>query len=95
VIGAGRHECSGDRTTWRNGYRERALDEIIKVRVGANDYFAFQEEAERQGLPLSLWALLILKRALAAERKAGASDDSGRIKYRKSVVNGLATTHAR
>jgi len=26
IIGAGRHERSGDRTTWRNGYRERALD---------------------------------------------------------------------
>lgn len=26
LIGAGRHERSGDRTTWRNGYRERALD---------------------------------------------------------------------
>lgn len=26
LIGAGQHERSGDRTTWRNGYRERALD---------------------------------------------------------------------
>ena len=26
VVGAGRHERSGERTTWRNGYRERALD---------------------------------------------------------------------
>jgi putative transposase len=26
LIGAGRHERSGDATTWRNGYRERALD---------------------------------------------------------------------
>jgi transposase-like protein len=26
LIGAGRHERSGDRTTWRNGYRERTLD---------------------------------------------------------------------
>ena len=26
LIGAGRHECSGERSTWRNGYRERALD---------------------------------------------------------------------
>jgi putative transposase len=25
-IGAGRHERSGERTTWRNGCRERALD---------------------------------------------------------------------
>ncbi len=26
LIGAGRHERSGERTTWRNGYRERTLD---------------------------------------------------------------------
>ena len=26
LIGAGRHERSGERTTWRNGYQERALD---------------------------------------------------------------------
>ncbi len=26
LIGAGRHERNGERTTWRNGYRERALD---------------------------------------------------------------------
>ena len=25
LIGAGKHERSGERTTWRNGYRERAL----------------------------------------------------------------------
>ena len=26
LIGAGRHERNGDRTTWRNGYRDRSLD---------------------------------------------------------------------
>jgi hypothetical protein len=26
VIGAGRHERTGDRTTYRNGYRDRSLD---------------------------------------------------------------------
>jgi putative transposase len=26
LIGAGRYERSGERTTWRNGYRDRALD---------------------------------------------------------------------
>ena len=26
LIGAGRHERADQRTTWRNGYRERALD---------------------------------------------------------------------
>ena len=31
LIGAGRHERSGERTTWRNGYRDREL----KTRLGA------------------------------------------------------------
>ena len=31
VIGAGRHERTGDRTTYRNGYRDRGLD----TRLGA------------------------------------------------------------
>src|SRR6476661_4124414 len=31
LIGAGRHERSGDRTTYRNGYRDRTLD----TRLGA------------------------------------------------------------
>ena len=26
LVGAARHERSGERTTWRNGYRERSLD---------------------------------------------------------------------
>ena len=30
LIGAGRHERSGERTTWRNGYRER---ECLKLCV--------------------------------------------------------------
>jgi putative transposase len=43
VIGAGRYERSGERTTWRNGYRERTLDtrlgplslKIPKLRSGS------------------------------------------------------------
>src|SRR5215218_5369927 len=43
VIGAGRYERSGERTTWRNGYRERTLDtrlgplslKIPKLRQGS------------------------------------------------------------
>ena len=43
VIGAGRYERSGERTTWRNGYRERTLDtrlgplnlKIPKLRTGS------------------------------------------------------------
>src|SRR5438105_2482320 len=43
LIGAGRHERSSDRSTWRNGYRDRSLDtrlgtlnlKILKLRTGA------------------------------------------------------------
>ena len=43
LIGAGRHERSGERSTWRNGYRDRTLDtrlgslqlRIPKLRQGA------------------------------------------------------------
>jgi hypothetical protein len=35
VIGAGRYERSGERTTWRNGYRDRTLD----ARLGALQIF--------------------------------------------------------
>ena len=43
LIGAGRHERSGDRATWRNGYRDRSLDtrvgtlnlKIPKLRAGS------------------------------------------------------------
>ena len=29
VVGAGRYERSVERTTWRNGYRDRALDTLL------------------------------------------------------------------
>ena len=53
LIGAGRHERSGDRTTWRNGYRERALDtrlgtlnlRVPKLRTGS--YFPGFLEARK------------------------------------------------
>jgi transposase-like protein len=43
LIGAKRHERSGERTTWRNGYRERTLDtrlgtlnlQVPKLRQGS------------------------------------------------------------
>jgi transposase-like protein len=31
LIGAGRYERSGERTTWRNGYRERTLDTRLRA----------------------------------------------------------------
>jgi putative transposase len=52
-IGAGRYERSGERTTWRNGYRDRALDtrlgslqlRIPKLRQGS--YFPPLLEARK------------------------------------------------
>ena len=43
LVGAGRHERSGDRTTWRNGYRDRTLEtrlgplslKVPKLRTGS------------------------------------------------------------
>jgi putative transposase len=34
LIGAGRYERSGERSTWRNGYRDRTLD----TRLGARHW---------------------------------------------------------
>ena len=53
LVGAGRHERSGERTTWRNGYRERALDtrlgtlnlKVPKLRQGS--YFPGFLEARK------------------------------------------------
>ncbi len=44
MIGAGRYERSGERTTWRNGYRERTLD----TRLGA---LQLRTPKLRQSLP--------------------------------------------
>ena len=60
LIGAGRHERSGERTTWRNGYRDRTLDtrlgtlnlRVPKLRQGS--YFpGFLEAGRRQSKPWS------------------------------------------
>ncbi len=53
VIGAGRHERAENRTTWRNGYRDRALDtrlgtlnlKVPKLRQGS--YFPGFLEARK------------------------------------------------
>ena len=59
LIGAGRHERSGERTTYRNGYRDRALDtrlgslqlRIPKLRQGSYfpGGFSFRSEHPRGG----------------------------------------------
>ena len=40
VIGAGRHERTGDRTTYRNGYRERTLDTRLRQPAAAHSQAA-------------------------------------------------------
>ena len=58
LIGAGRHERSGERSTWRNGYRDRSLDtrlgtlnlKIPKLRTGAYfPGFLEPQEDRREG----------------------------------------------
>ena len=83
MIGAGRYERSGERTTWRNGYRDRTLDtrlgalqlRIPKLRQGS--YFppflesrkSFGEGADR-GDPGGLDR----RRVDPAGRRSGAGD---------------------
>ncbi len=61
LIGASKHERSTERATWRNGYRERALDtrlgtlnlQVPKLRKAAISP-AFWSRARRPRRPLSL-----------------------------------------
>ncbi len=82
LIGAGRHERSGERTTWRNGYRERALDtrlgtlnlRVPKLRQGS--YFPGFLEA-RKTSEQALVALAIVSRTngvpMARSRRRGSA----------------------
>ena len=60
LIGAGRHERSGERTTWRNGYRERALD-------SPHDRAATQHDEKSKPL---------LQNSMAADRERSLSGRS-------------------
>jgi transposase-like protein len=87
VIGAGRYERSGERTTWRNGYRDRTLDtrlgalqlRIPKLRQGS--YFPPFLEA-RKSSEKALIAVIqeawiggvSTRRVDAAGRRSGAGD---------------------
>src|SRR5215212_9682376 len=81
VIGAGRYERSGERTTWRNGYRERTLDtrlgplnlKIPKLRTGS--YFPPFLEA-RKTAERALVA--VIQEAWIAASRPGASMTSCR-----------------
>lgn len=87
LVGAGRHERCGDRTTWRNGYRDRSLDtrlgtlnlKIPKLRTGA--YFPGILEP-RKTVEKALVAVIqearIRRGQRPARRRAGASDGHDR-----------------
>ena len=64
-IGAGRYERTGERATWRNGYRDRALD----TRLGT---LQLRIPKLRQGsyFPPFLEARKTSERALMADRKS-------------------------
>jgi transposase-like protein len=62
LIGAGRYERSGERTTWRNGYRDRTLD----TRLGALRVHAFLDR------PLAgEWPYLWLDATYLKQREGG------------------------
>src|SRR4051812_1757965 len=82
LIGAGRHERSGDRTTYRNGYRDRTLDTrlgSLQLRIQGSYFPPFLEprkisEGAGGGDPRSLG-----RRCLnPARRRPGAGDGAGR-----------------
>ena len=72
LIGAGRHERSGERTTYRNGFRDRALDtrlgtlqlRIPKLRSGPAYFPPFLEP--RKASERALVAVIQAKRAAFA-----------------------------
>jgi putative transposase len=49
LIGAGRYERSGERTTWRNGYRDRSLDTRLRVPVERDHGFRSKMITESGG----------------------------------------------
>ena len=103
LIGAGRHERSGERTTYRNGYRDRVLGtrlgslqlRIPKLRQGS--YFPpFLEprKTSEKALVAVLQASCAADRAAvgldAARRRPGAGDGAGwdQQEHRQQAVQG-------
>ena len=75
VIGAGRHERSGDRTTWRSGHRDRTLEtrlgplnlRVPKLRTGSH-FPGFLEP--RKPVEKALVALAIVFGPMADEARS-------------------------
>src|SRR5437868_4784415 len=87
MIGAGRYERSGERTTWRNGYRDRTLDtrlgalqlRIPKLRQGS--YFPPFLEARKsseKALIAVIQGGVDRRRVDPAGRRSGAGDGAVR-----------------
>jgi putative transposase len=54
LIGAGRYERSGERTTWRNGHRDRVLDTrlgSLQLRIRSCGRAAISRHSWRRGRP--------------------------------------------
>ncbi len=74
LIGAGRHERNGERTTWRNGYRERALDtrlgtlnlRVPKLRQGS--YFPGFLEARKTSEQALVTVIQVSQRVATGSR---------------------------
>ena len=80
VIGAGRHERSGERTTWRNGYRERALD----TRLGTLNLRALKLRAG-QLLPWLSGAAQDLREGVGGAWIGGLSTRRARFRYQMKI----------
>ena len=87
LIGAGRHERTADRATWRNGYRDRSLDtrlgtlnlKVPKLRTGS-DFPGFLEPQQdgREGARVGHPGGVDRRREHPARRRAGAGDGDDR-----------------
>ena len=88
LIGAGRHERSGDRTTYRNGYRDRTLDtrlgslqlRIPKLRQGSYfpPFLEPRKTSEKALVAVIQESLGSGRRLDPARRRPGAGDGAGR-----------------
>src|SRR4051812_14801484 len=82
LIGAGRHERSGERTTYRNGYRDRTLDtrlgslqlRIPKLRQGSYSTLPRAPKDVREGLGRRDPGGLGRRRLDPARRRSGPGD---------------------
>jgi hypothetical protein len=102
LIGAGRYERSGERTTWRNGYREHALDtclgalqlRIPKLRRGS--YFPPFLEA-RKSSEKALIAVIqeVWTGGVSTLRVNGAGAGDGAVRHQQVAGLQAAQRHRR